>query len=211
MRPTRTLTVLAALTIGGPLSAQELSVSAVGAATSHELLGTLGGGAIGLRLGPPGGPFAFRLAYEYLAGTTHRTGVPCGGGPLPPGTCDPQPVRDAARMSSVSAGMSTTLLRRSRGALDLLGEFRVAHVKAERRGLTSGETLSPREFLPGADLTLEGEFRPRASWPLALQVGASAGGLYASRAECCDQYQPFAGGFGITRLRLGVAWQPRVR
>ena len=207
----RALTVLAvgvliAARVG---HAQSVTASAVMMDARHELLdGALIGAAIDVRL-PIGRRSAMaRLGVTRLAGEGRRTGAACGGFILDPSACPPEPLRDDAQFTTMSAGLSDRLLAWRRLRVDLAADLRGALVGVTTHGLNSGRRLSADRWLWGADIALDAAWSPWAHLPLAFEVGAAAGGVKPFiRDGGVDNYAPFREDFGTTSVRIGVSWR----
>ena len=195
---------------GGPTAhVRSVTASAVFMDARHELLdGDLIGGAIDVRL-PIGGRSAMaRLGATRAVGDGRRTDVTCVGLILDPGACPPEPVRDEAQFTAVSAGLSDRLLGWRRVSVDLAADFRVALVDVTTRGQTSGRQLSADRWLWGADIALDAAWSPWSHLPIAFQVGAAGGGVKpVIRDGSVDNYAPFRDAFGTTSVRVGMRWR----
>jgi hypothetical protein len=190
-------------------SAQSVSASAVMMDARHELLdGDLVGGAIDVRL-PIGRRSAMaRLGVTRLVGENRRTGAPCGGFILDPLACPPEPLRDDAQFTTMSAGLSDRLLAWPRLRIDLAADLRGALVDVTTHAQTSGRRLSADRWLWGADIALDAAWTPWARLPLAFEVGAAAGGVKPFITDgSLDNYAPFRDAFGTTSLRVGLSWR----
>ena len=202
--------VAALLSLPDTSAAQGASVSAVSVSTNHSLLeDRLFGAAARLNVPLLGGHLSARLGAERLSGDSRRTGAPCAG-LIRPGTCAPEPLRDDARLTSVAGGLALRVLSSQRFALEVAGDLRLGRVRADTRGLTSGGTLTAGKTLWGGDVGVEGSWSPWTHVPLALEVGATAGGLWPV-THVADGYTPFEIGFDVSRLRVGLAWRQRSR
>jgi hypothetical protein len=206
------LTALAAALLAAPrlVVAQGGGLSAVVAGADHALLGDpLVGAAAEVRIPLAGGRASARLGAEHVSGDSRRTGSPCAG-LVQPGTCEPEPLRDEARLTTVSGGLGLRLLGWRSLFVEATGDLRLGHVEADTRGLTSGGRLTASKTMWGGELGLEGAWSPSRRLPLALEVGVSTGGLTPLASEMvADGYTPFESSFGVRRLRVGLAWRPR--
>ena len=193
-------------------SAQGGGISAVSVSANHRLMGDgLLGGAAHARFPFGDGRRSVRLSAERLTGDAHRTGVPCSG-LIMPGTCSPEPLRDDARLNSVSGGLGLQVLALPRLVVEVAGDLRLGWISANTRGLESGRSLSTDKSLWGGDVGIDVAWSPRARLPLALEVGIAAGRLMPlPRENVLDGYTPFNDGFRLTRLRVGLAWRPSTR
>ncbi len=202
--------VLSALS--GTAGAQSGAVSAVAVAADHRLLGNrLYGGAARINIPLGGGHASVRLGAERVSGNSRRTGVACAGLVMP-GTCAPEPLRDDASLNTATGGLGYRALVWERFAVDVGADVRVGRVQADTRGLMSERTLSSSKTLRGFELGIDGSWFPWARLPLALEVGGSVGELTPVVSEqLIDGYTPFEGGFGLTRVRVGVEWRARSR
>jgi hypothetical protein len=203
----------AALAAATAASAQEgrgggVSLSAVSVAADHELLGSrLVGGAARVSFAHAGGRLLLRLGAEHVAGNSNRIGAPCAG-LVRPGTCGDEPLRDEARMTTVTAGLAVRLFENRRVAVHVTADARVGLVGADTHGLISGGTISAGDAIGGGDLGLEGAWWPSARLPIALAAGGSvgaAGPLMQQRVE--DGYTPFETAFAVRRAWLGLTWR----
>lgn len=192
-----------------PTAAQSVGVDFVTASAKHYLLGDqLTGGAIHFSYRLPRTPLSLRLSGERLSGDARRFGIPCGGFVNPMG-CDPEPLRDEGRLTTVMGGVGLRLLSWRRIVAELVGDLGAGQVIVDTHGLTSGKTISAREQLLSGSVGLEATWAPWADAPLRLEASMSAGRLTSMpQYTVVDGYTPFAGGsFSITRLRIGAAWR----
>jgi hypothetical protein len=183
--------------------AQALRVSYVAAHANHRLLqGVSGTEASGIFDVRPA--VTFRASYSDLRGAQTRHGIACAG-LIMPGTCSPEPIRDDSRIRALTLGVALQVLGRRSWRIAASPGLRIATVRADSRGLTSGRRLSATKLLAGPEGDLEvsvspGAF-PRLEGHLAIGVGALAG----PDEQVVDGYTPFSGGFALTRAQLGLA------
>ena len=190
------------------LAAQAGSVSAAVIDANHYLLTSRLVGAVA-RVEYPffNGPATFRAGVERLAGKSRRVGSPCSGLVLP-GTCQPEPMRDNATMTSVSVGLGGRVLEWHRMTLSLTGDVGLLNVHVDSRGLTSGGSISAGKQLWDTDVGIEGGWAPWTRIPLALEAGIAGGHLApVTNDVLVDGYSPFENSFDIVRVRVGVAWR----
>ena len=172
---------------------------------SSKLVGAPVGPVLLLRRG--GGSTTSWLSAEYLMGHDHRTGVACGGFFLPE-RCPPQPLRDRTRAFMLAVGFSHPLIRRDRGALELVGAVRGGDIRSRTRGLETGDEISARKSMLGAEGGLDAVVVPFARWPVALTAGGRFGALSGFGGGIADVYEPF-GAMHMTSVQVGVRWLGR--
>jgi hypothetical protein len=214
----RMCVILASTAIAGlasvapPALGQSAGVEAVSASSGHRLLSDGLFGAAARATFPLGGASRWlRLGVEHLSGEARRTGSPCSG-LIEPGTCQPEPLRDDARLTSLTGGLGVPLLVRSRLVVEVTGDLRLGWARADTKGLESDRRLSANKTVWGGEAGIDAAWSPSARLPLALQIGAAIGGLKGVIPEdVVDGYTPFNEAFSVTRLRVGLAWRRSAR
>jgi len=205
------LVAVFAVALGGPVAAraQGASVSAVVISAQHMLLGSpLTGGALGVSIRRRDSPVALHFEAAISHGHAGRIGVPCAG-LIQPGTCAAEPLRDETRLTSISGGTTFRVFHRRHVLVALTGDLMLASLRADTRGLTSGQTLTASKTLWGGLVGAHAAWTPVARVPVALQIDGGVGGLMPiARELVVDGYTPFERGIQVRRLRLGIAWQP---
>jgi len=180
-----------------------MRVSYVAAHAEHRLLqGVSGTEASGIFDVRPA--VTFRASYSDLRGAQTRHGIACAG-LIMPGTCSPEPIRDDSRIRALTLGVALHVLRRPSWRIAVSPGLRIATVRADSRGLTSGRRLSATKLVAGAEGDLElsasaGAF-PRLEAHLAIGVGA----LIGADDRIADGYTPFSNDFALRRAQLGLA------
>jgi hypothetical protein len=138
-------------------------------------------------------------------------GIPCGGF-YHPDICAVEPLRDEATLTTGMAGLGLGVLSSQRFAVALTADVRAGLVRADTRGLMSGQSISASKTIWGGDVGAEGTWMPWAHLPIAVEVSAAIGGLTpVSSDQILDAYTPFESSFTVKRLSVGVAWSPRPR
>jgi hypothetical protein len=195
----------------GPAAAraQGISVSAVAIAAQHPLIGEpLAGGAVSARLALHDPRVALHLEAANARSRANRVGSACAG-LIRPGTCAAEPLRDEARLTSVSGGALLHVLRRRHALVALTADLTLGAVRADTRGLASGDMLRATKTLWGGLIGVQASWTPVVRVPIALEIGGGIGALVPlTRDDVLDGYTPFEQTFGIRRVRVGVAWQP---
>jgi hypothetical protein len=197
-----------ALGVAGAARAQSVTISATSAAAQHPLLGeSLDGASIALRTREA--PITYQADVSRMRARSGRIGSPCAG-LIRPGTCPPEPLRDDARLFGASGGAAFRVLRAQRVTLAVTADLTLASIRADTRGLTSGDGLSASKTLWGAALGARASWRPVRRVPLALELGAAIGTLSpVSEDRVVDGYTPFESPFEVRRVQLGVTWSPK--
>ena len=205
------LVAAVAVGIAGPVAAraQGASVSAVVISAEHMLLGRpLTGGAVGVSLRRRDTPIALDFEAAISHGHAGRIGVPCAG-LIQPGTCAAEPLRDEARLTSASGGTTLRMFHGRHALVALTGDLVLASLRADTRGLSSGQTLTAAKTLWGGLVGAHAAWIPVVRVPVALQIAGGVGGVMPiARELVVDGYTPFERGIQVRRLRLGIAWQP---
>jgi hypothetical protein len=182
------------------------------ALSAHQLLGSpLTGGSATLNFPQGNGQLVYRLGVEQASGQAERVGVPCAG-TIQPGICSPERLHDDARLTSLVGGASVRMLATPRVTVSVEGDAAVASVHVDSRGLTSGYSIAASKTVWGPRLGVNLSWRPMATVPVAIGVGATAG-TFAPIAhnQSPDTYAPFEGRFGVRTVHLGLVWQAPVR
>jgi len=201
-----TMRLVCAFPVG--VAAQRVGVDAAVISTDHELLSSsLMGIASHATFALQTGPLSLRVGAERLAGTSRRIGTPCTG-LVQPGTCEPEPMRDKARLIAASAGIGVRAITSRRIAVDVIADLSLTHAYIDSRGLASGETISADQHLWDGDIGVETVWSPWSRLPVAIDASVSADHLKAvTTTPAVDGYAPFENGFELVRLRFGVAWR----
>lgn len=188
--------------------AQGPGVGGVVVSANHKLLGgPLVGGAAEFRAPVVGSRLSFRVGLEAVTGSSLRTGVACAGLSLP-NACQPEPVRDDARLDMATGGGSFQLLRTRSTAVALTADLCLASVHADTRGLASGQEASAGRTLWGGRAGAELTWLASTRVPLALRVESTIGALKPiARQLTYDGYAPFENAFGLGQLRVGLGWR----
>lgn len=185
-----------------PLRAQLVQASAVQGWTDHELLRDPRGLDVRASLG--GGRVRLELGWARLGSSGRGTGVACAG-LIDPTRCPEEPLAREARLTAVTLAAPIELLRGGRWSLAVVPEAGLARARGDVRGQTTGNHLESAErlvVLGGGALV---RFRPLPLVPLQLHAGAHAQRLRPlQREQVVDGYTPFADGFGLRRLEVGV-------
>lgn len=205
-RMRRFVGVLAAVALPHPLNAQ-ISLRAAAADVDNRLIGGMIGAAVFGSV-PIGGANT-RLVFggEYLAGSTSRIGVPCGGF-IPPGRCPPEPLRDNASSVSGIAGIRIPAMRSGNTALYLGGDLGLTALRSRTRGLTSGRRITADKAMWRADIVGEVEWTP-PNGRFGLGGGAALGGLApVGNTIVVDGYTPFNETMRAFRVWIGLSWRP---
>ena len=147
------------------------------------------------------------LSAEYLMGHDHRTGIACGG--FSPAERCPRSRYATARAPSCSPSASGhPLIRRDRGALELVGAVRGGDIRSRTHGLETGDEISARKSMLGAEGGLDAMVVPFARWPVALTAGGRFGALSGFGGGIADVDEPF-GAMHVTSVQMGVRWLGR--
>ena len=189
--------------------AQGASVSAVVISAQHMLLGSpLTGGALGVSIRRRDSPVALHFEAAISHGHAGRIGVPCAG-LIQPGTCAAEPLRDETRLTSISGGTTFRVFHRRHVLFALTGDLMLASLRADTRGLTSGQTLTASKTFWGGLVGAHAAWTPVVRVPVALQIAGGVGGLMPIAHDVAvDGYAPFERGIQVRRLQLGIVWRP---
>lgn len=189
-------------------AAQSVSLSASVVDANHYLLGSrLAGVTAGVSYPLYDGPVLLRFGVERVAGDSRRIGSTCAGLALP-GTCQPEPVRDNAHVTSAGAGVGLRIVERHRLALNLTGDVNFAVLHVDSHGLASGRSISAGKELWDIDVGAEGAWSPWTRIPLAVEASLAAGHMVPVTNELVlDGYTPFEQSFDLVRARIGLAWR----
>ena len=202
------MSLVAAATLGtSELLGQALTVRAGAAHIGNELVGGVLGG--GLLASFPVGSSDTRILIgaEYLAGTSSRIGVPCGG-LIAPRTCPPEPLQAWAASASGLVGIRVPAWQGRRVTVSLGGDLGISRVRSRTRGQASGREITAAKAMWRGDLVGEAEWHPRARRGLGLVGGVAVGGLApVSRDVVADGYTPFDRTARALRGWLGVTWR----
>lgn len=199
------------LVLPGLADAQGADVSLF-ALSAQRLLGNpLTGGSAMLNFPQGNGQLVYRLGIEQASGQAERIGEPCAGLVIP-GICSPERVHDDARVTSALGGATVRMLATPRVSVSVEGDLSVASVHADSRGLTSGYTVAATKTVWGPRFGVNLSWRPIATVPVAIGVGATAGTLAPiARDRSADTYAPFEKSFGVRTVHLGLVWQAPIR
>lgn len=165
------ISLVAAATLGtSELSGQALTVRAGAAHIGNELIGGVLGG--GLLASFPVGSSDTRILVgaEYLAGTSSRIGVPCGG-LIVPGTCPPEPLQDWAASASGLVGIRVPAWQGRRVTVSLGGDLGISRVRSRTRAKRVA-ARSPRRRPCGAATSLVRRSGTRARGVASVSLGA---------------------------------------
>lgn len=211
-RPSR-LALLAALSFApAAAQAQAATVSALRLDAHHELLGDALMGAGALLTWPRAkSGVAFQFGVERLGANTARFGIPCAG-LIQPGTCPQEALRDRARLTGARGGAVYRAVGSARAGIDVSADLALAHVRVETRGLASGSKLSATKLMWGPRLGATGSWEPISRVPVALEIGASVGGLTPLvHQHIVDGYAPFENDIGLRVVHVGLSWRTHGR
>lgn len=178
----------------------------------HELLGNrLTGGSATMNFPQGGGQLVLRLGLERSSGEADRTGTTCAG-LVQPGPCSSERVRDDAHLSSAIGGAAVRLVAMPHVSVAVEGDFAVASLRTDTRGLTSGNSLAASKMMWGPRAGLNLSWRPMSTVPVAIGIGATVGVLTpVVRDQVRDGYAPFERSFSVRTARLGLVWQAPIR
>lgn len=189
--------------------AQGASVGAVIISARHPLLGDpLTGAALSVSVPRRDERLTLRFDADRLRGQADRYGTACAGLILS-GTCPSEQLRDEARLTSASGGVAFRVLHWRHALMAITTDLTLASLRAETRGRTSGRTLAAAKMLWGGRLGGKAAWTPVVRVPVALEIEGAVGRLSPIvRDEVVDGYTPFARGFDVRSVRVGVAWRP---
>ena len=183
-----------------------LGWSATTLTTSHEKLGDPMSGWTGRLDVPVGrGRYAVRATAEQTSGTADaRWGRVCGC--FEPHAEPDEPLRDDARLLTMSLGVARRVVTLPHTRLDILANLQHALATGTTTGQNTGGVLAMERRLWGAEIGLEGAVTPWSRLPIALEVGTSIGALRPLAIEqVLDAPSAYNAVIGIARFRVGVS------
>jgi hypothetical protein len=202
--------------------AQRVSVAAVNARTTHDLLDQPAGVSVSVAMRLTR-RLAASITLERLRSDASGTGIVCGG-LINPDRCPVEPFTQTGRLSFVGIGPQLSLLGRPHLDLVIRPELLIGHVESTVRAPGSGNVLPADKAEIGFSAGLELRVIPAVKFPLELIAGGTARRLGPQHQELVlDGYTPFESWYSVRTIYAGAAlawrestsatsrWHPRPR
>lgn len=182
--------------------AQRMSVTAVGASASHDLLNRPLGVMASFVL-----PLAPRVSAAFSVGrlrsTSDGTGVVCGG-LIDPGRCSREPFTQTGRLSIVGIGADVRLATARVAEVSLQPQFLWARAESNTLGSVTGNKLFSEKGQLGFSAGLEARSFPVRQSPVGVVIGGTFGRLGPTHSELVpDGYTPFDRWYSLETLYVG--------
>ena len=152
-----------------------------------------------------------RLGADGAVARSNGFGTLCSG-LIPPGSaCAPQSLRNEQSVSEFTAGLSVRLLQLDRLAVSAIGEYGLAELHRERRGVGARSGPADDKSYGNATAGIEFFFMPFRRTPLAITANAMTGRLHPfSYNYVVDGSNDLQQPFWINRYHVGLTWQTRL-
>ncbi len=188
------------------MQSQELSLSATTASLTDNLVdGRMTGGALSIAFPSPSGVWTYRLGFERAQRTRDAFGTPCFQDFFP-SECDPEPLRDRARLQTAMIGVGARVINSGRVHVILTMDGGVGQVSSDIRGQTSNISLAASIARPAGEVGVELRYRPAPRVPLSIRARGAFGVVLGSSDNVVDGYSPFDESITLSRMSLGVSW-----
>jgi hypothetical protein len=193
------------------LKAQSIGVAANGAEGNQRSgLGRMHGAQVDVSIPLEAQTYRWRMGLSHYTRGGDAFGSTCVGGPVPPGTCEPEALAQRNSLTLGSLGVGAEKIHRYT-AIGMFADVSAGSVSKRDRGLSTGAALSASRGVLGVGVGVEGRVQPVAS-RFAAYAGVSAVGLRTLSATNCDDcYVPFPAYWTIARWYGGVSIGTRRR
>jgi len=190
-------------------SGQHVSVAAVDAWTTHDLVERPSGFAASVAF-PLTPRWSFSAGLERVQGDQAGTGVVCGGFILERDRCPIEPFTQVGRLTLGSIGFDASLLRTTYIELVARPQLLAGSVKSSERGTTTGNNLTAKKIQVGYSAALELRLFPVRRLPLGLVGGVAARrvGPPPGDSDSLDDYTPFQWWYSERTIYAGLALSP---
>ena len=189
-------------------AAQRVTLSAVLASTSHELLDQPFGPVLTLAT-PIGRRADLAVMVGRLDSKTDGMGVVCGG-LIDPSQCPSEPYSQKGRLSMVGIGGDVHLLSSRLASVAVQPMFLWGRARTETNGNTTGNRLFSEKGQWGFSGGLEVRSFPSRRVPLGVVAGGTLGRLGPVKSDLLlDGYTPFDDWYTVRTAYIGLALQWR--
>lgn len=186
--------------------AQRISVTAVGATTSHELLNR----PIGV-MASFGVPISRRVHGSFSVARLQRssdgTGIVCGG-LINPSQCPVESFAEKGRISMVGIGADVQLVTARMAGLSVQPQFLWGRARAETLGDVTGNRLFSDRAQLGFSAGVELRSFPGRQFPIGVVAGAALARVGPANVEgLVDGYTPFDRWYSLRTVYVGGVLQ----
>jgi hypothetical protein len=190
--------------------AQWVTVTAVRASTSHDLLQRPTGFGVSLAV-PIWRRVDVSIVVQRLTGEASGVGIVCAG-LIDPDRCPVEPFGQEGRVQTVGIGAAIAVMRARHIELVAAPHLLVGTARSSMHGLVSGNELPTDKSQVGVSATLEARVMPAPRLPVGLVVGGALGRLGPTTQDLVvDGYTPFERWYTIRSVYVGgaLSWSTR--